>query len=378
MTTTTPPAFAQTTRLVARSLGLTPAALLESLRPARLADLPHIVELRRRHYGDKRPWDDTEYLQWRYKLGCIDSGMGELWVFFKDAELLGMVGAEDMVCRIGGQRYAGTRSMDILVDAGVRESGLGIWMNQAMFEKSDFTLAVGAGSESAGMLRRLFHALPPRMRGISYIDGSDLLHRRLGNNALVAVPITLGNAALRMWRATQSLQLARDIKIRAIEEFDATHIASAPEDADAVHIERSAAYMNYRLFQNPRARYEVAGAYLAGNYLGHIAWRIAKNSDEHAWCYVIDVQTFGSRRDDALFALLVHVEKLAAAAGCMYTSLALQSRSDWPVFKRAGFVARDFGTGGLIALQCRDPATLEVLGTARWSITDLSEDNDGY
>lgn len=53
----------RTARLVARSLGITPEALAEGLRPSVPADLPAVLALRRQVLADQLTWDDATYLR---------------------------------------------------------------------------------------------------------------------------------------------------------------------------------------------------------------------------------------------------------------------------------------------------------------------------
>ncbi|MEQ1517384.1 MAG: hypothetical protein ABL931_12945, partial [Usitatibacteraceae bacterium] len=154
------PSFESTTKLVARALGIEAEKLLMGVRVATLSDLSAIVAFRLRHIREQIRWDDTAYLKWRYGLGRDDFGLGDLWVFELGDRLLGIVGAEDMGCFHAGQHMTGTRTMDILIDESVRHTGLGIWLNQAMFRKGAFTLAVGANENSIGTVKRLFRLLP--------------------------------------------------------------------------------------------------------------------------------------------------------------------------------------------------------------------------
>ena len=267
-----PPAFETTTKLVARALGISAEALLTGLKKASLTDLSAVVEFRHNNFGEQIRWDDAAYLQWRYRLGRSECGLGDLWVLYVRSGLLGIIGAEDMVCVHAGRRWKGARTMDILVEESARQSGLGVWLNQAMFRVADFNLAIGANENSAGTVNRLFLALPARQEWVQPINIRHYVQRRFGRGTAATITITLGNLALRGWRRISAFASAKQIQMRPITRFDdSSTILTDPDRPDQVQVERSAALLNRRLFDNPRARYRVTGAYRADHCIGHIA-----------------------------------------------------------------------------------------------------------
>ena len=90
------PSLEQTTRLVARALGMAPQQLQANLRIATLPDLPAVLNLRSRILANKLDWDDSAYLTWRYRLGANSGGQGDLWVLERQGQLLAVVGTEDL------------------------------------------------------------------------------------------------------------------------------------------------------------------------------------------------------------------------------------------------------------------------------------------
>ena len=374
-----PPAFETTTKLVARALGTSAEALLTGLKKASHADLSAVVEFRHNNFGEQIRWDDAAYLQWRYRLGRSDCGLGDLWVLYGPNRLLGMIGAEDMVCWHAGHRWIGARTMDILVDESARQSGLGVWLNQAMFRGADFTLAIGANENSAGTVNRLFLPLPVRQECVQPINIRHYVQRRFGRGSAAVVAITLGNLALRGWRRISTLASTKQIQMRPITRFDdSSTILTDPGRPDQVQIERSATFLNRRLFDNPRARYAVTGAYRADRCIGHVAWRVATREDGQTWLHIIDWQIRGDDRDVTLRALLGFTGCQAENAACSFVMLTLQSQDQRSVFTRAGYWTRKGAGQKIVGIHANDPALLATLKAAHWSLTDLSEDIDGY
>lgn len=256
------PAFGQTTRLVARALGVAPAALAAGLRVVRDADLPRVLPLRRALVGPGAG-DDERYLRWRYRLGRSGvPALGELWLLELGGQLLALLGTEDVTLRAGERDLAVERPMDLQTAPAARESGLGIWMNQAAAARAGALLAIGCNAYSRGIVQRLFTPLAPLRLYTYVIDSRPFLAKAGLRGPAGALAAAGGNAALRLREAWFAARRRARFEVRPIERFDAADpLPDARPDGDALAFERSAAALNHRLFDNPRARYFVAGAY---------------------------------------------------------------------------------------------------------------------
>lgn len=370
------PTFENTTRLVARALGLGADVLLAGFRPAHEGDLDTIVEFRQRHSDEHVRPHDSDYLRWRYRLGRTDCGLGDLWVLRHETELLGIIGTEDMVCIYEGKRWVGVRTMDIMIDRRLQSSGLGVWLNQAVFRNRDFTIAVGGNKNSSGTVKRLFHALPPTRPFIQPINTSNYVSRKLRQNILAGLVSALANRVMHVWRTLGALSFGSNIEIRPITRF--TELPSASADAaNRVTIERSAAFLNYRLFDNPRTPYIAAAAYHMDKLVGYIACRIVMRGDDERWVHIVDWQTSVTAHNAALLALLAHVGREAEAARCSFVLLMQHEGDHLHVLRRAGFWGPRADSEKIIGLHADDADTLETLLKADWFLTDLCDDNDG-
>jgi hypothetical protein len=370
------PNFENTTRLVARALGLSADVLLAGFRPAHADDLNAVVEFRQRHSDEHMRPDDSDYLRWRYRFGRTDRGLGDLWVLHYETELLGIIGTEDMACSHGGKRWVGVRTMDIMVDKRLQSSGLGVWLNQAVFRNRDFTIAVGGNKNSSGTVKRLFHALPPTRQFIQPINTSSYVLRKLRQGILAALVSALANRAMHVWRTLGALSVGDNTEIRPITCFTEPLIART-DAVNRVIIERCAAFLNYRLFDNPRTPYLAVGAYRMGKLVGYIAWRIVTRGDGERWVHIVDWQTGDTARDDTLLVLLGYVGRKAEAAQCSFVLLVQHEGDHRRVLRRAGFWGPRVGSEKIIGLHAEDAATFETLSKADWFLTDLCDDNDG-
>jgi hypothetical protein len=370
------PTFENTTRLVARALGLSANVLLAGFRPAHEGDLDTIVEFRQRNSDELVRAHDSDYLRWRYRLGRTDGGLGDLWVLHHETEVLGIIGTEDMVCIHGSKRWMGVRTMDIMIDRHLQSSGLGVWLNQAVFRNRDFTIAVGGNKNSSGTVKRLFHALPPTRPFIQPINASSYISRKLRPSLLAALVSAFANRAMHVWRTLGALSFGSNIEIRPITCFTEPLIARA-DASNRVIVERSAAFLNYRLFDNPRTPYMVVGAYHMDKLVGYIAWRIVMRSDGERWAHIVDWQTGTTAHNAALLKLLAHVGREAETARCSFVLLMQHEGDHRHVLRRAGFWGPRADSEKIIGLHADDADTLETLLKADWFLTDLCDDNDG-
>jgi hypothetical protein len=373
------PSFDNTTKLVARALGVPPAELLATFRPAVLDDLPAVLSLRTLEFGPHIAWDDKAYLCWRYRLGRADCGLGELWVVNHNDELLGMIGTEDMVCMHAGRRLIGMRSMDILVDPRAKNSGLGVWLNQALFRRSAFTLVVGSNPNSIGIMKRLYRLLPPGRLYYRYVDFRRYLERRFGKGSVAWIGAHAGKLIMRSWQLLSQLRYSGTVAVQPIHRFDdsvSALLAKASMDGNEVVVDRSASYLNRRLFDNPRAQYRVWGAYREREWLGYIAWRIVHRDDGEIWMHIMDMVVDARHRISALGALLAFTSRQAELGRCSFIGVMLQDANSEGIFRRQGFL----GPKGdhVVTVHAENPSLLETLCQGRWNLTDLSFDRDGY
>lgn len=372
------PSFETTTKLVARSLGLPSGQLLASLRAAHCEDLPQIITLRREEFGDGIAWDDETYLEWRYRLGRQQPALGELWVTEVGGRIVGMIGVEDIELIHSGRSTRAARLMDLLVAPQVRGTGLGAWLNQAMFRTAPVTLSVGGNPNSMGTVKRLFQVLPPRVTCNCRLDFRPSLERRLGHNLAASVAGRVVNALFQSRRRLTASAVDRSFTVQPIAAFDPSLnglLARSAPQIDQVAIARSARQLNRRLLQNPRAQYVAHGAYRDGHLLGYIAWRSGQNEDGERWIYVIDWVAQARDRSAVLASLLGHVFREASQRQCSYVSVAVQDTGDIHLLHRHGFVPAS-RSQDRVAVHAEDPELQAALARAHWGLTGISTDID--
>lgn len=365
--------YTASTRLVARALGLSPAQLDGSLRPARMADLDAILAFRRRHIGATIAWDDAAYIPWRYRLGREGAGFGDLWLLQPHDEPLALLGLEDIVCQLDGTDVAGVRSMDLLARADLQGGGVGVWMNQAAFQRHAFVLAMGANQNSAGIVKRLYQPLTDRETRTHPIDLGPFVRRRTQSPLAAAAAAGMGNlafAALRTWR---HLAAAPGLRIEPVRRFDAA--VQAAQGAGQAVVRREPGYLNRRLLDNPRCTYRAAAAFVGQLCVGYLAWTMRTHGGEGSELLVADWQ---ASSEAVLGSLLSNAVVQARRDGCVCARVTLQDDTMRRAARRLGFVRFDSSSSAIAGVHAEDPALLARLTAARWSLTDISDDIDGF
>lgn len=360
-------------RLVARSLAVEPTALQLGLNPALLADLPDIMALRQEHLAIE--WDDNAYLRWRYRLGRTEAGFGDLWCLRVRGQVIAIIGVETLQAEADDVTLVGAQVMDLLVRPEAQESGLGIWLNQAMLARHDFTLAVGANQNSAGIVRRMFEPLTPRMTFTHPLDMGPFVRRRWPQVAALPLAVRAANGGLALRRLALRRHLPRGLALEGAEGLDPATAIPAMKDPAGVHLRRDAGYLEQRLLHNPRRRLVLRVARRDGAVAGLVAWSMEVDDRGRPELHVID---WHHDREDTLLALLHDAIREAAAQRCSCVRILLQDSALQRVAARAGFMPSHHDEGRLCGVQSRDSALATRLAKACWSLTDASDDSDAY
>jgi hypothetical protein len=371
------PSLAQTTRLVARALGLSAEDLVASFRPAVWADLPAILALRIRVIGDDILWDDQAYMAWRYRLGRSEAGGGECWVLMRDGELLGMVGTQDMLLHGGGQSCPALSLMDILIKPELESVGLGVWLNLFIQEQTSATLAIGANANSIGMVSRLFDALPNRRSYVHPVKFGHFLRKRL---AVPGLPKLIAPGLEAMMRLGRALLLApwwpSAIQVKPLSRLDdALHDLNAQLRNDpVVHAERPPAQLNWRLFDTPRGATQVWGAWSKGRLVGYTATQLTPLGDGRQALTVLDLAVPLPSGRLALRALLWRMLEEAWRQQAEYVSITSYRHDVERELRRAGFRQQPHPFE-IVGWTCRDERFKTLVAACPdWTLSEVHTD----
>lgn len=372
------PSFERTSSLVARGLGVAPTELLANFRAAGPGDLAAIVALRARKQAG---CDDTSYLSWRYGLGATRRAYARFRILIHKGEVIAGIGAEEFTLQSPMGPIAAACPMDILSVPQYRSLGLGPWLNQALFQQYPLVVALGANSNSIGLVSRLYSLLPGRRDFEFPLDLSTFLRKRVRNSLLYALISPLAMVAVRTRGAWITRRFPRHrTQIKQIERFDAALDAALARDTrtDEVSIARSADYLNWRYCENPRTAYRILQIEQAGGEIsGYVVYRYAAPANEARHVEIADWWLASSASADTLSALI--------------GALLADTHQFWPAFvaagalgealhdqlRRAGFIGRG-GEHNATGFHCRAPEMLPAIqATQLWRLTDLGDDTDG-
>ena len=148
---------------------------------------------------------------------------------------------------------------------------------------------------------------------------------------------------------------------------------SAPGE---VTFERTAATMNWRLFQNPRARYEVVGAYDGGTLVGYIASQETRRRDALREVGIVDWLVDASHPRVFEFLVLDVLKRAARADIDLVHATPLLARSG-PTLRRLGFRAQK-RPYNVVGVRVAEPALRpRLLDGAAWYLNEANTDRDG-
>jgi hypothetical protein len=368
--------FPVVTKLVARTLGVTPEALRDSFRLAVEDDLTAILTLRRVAFGSNLTWDDERYLRWRYAFdGC--EAFGQMFVVKLDHRVVGMIGAECVRLVHGGRSENSMSLMDVLVDSSLEDAGLGVWLNMAVFERCALIFEIGANQNSLGTIDRLYHRLPNRTCYSYPLTLSSYLERRLRVNWLAmafAIPL---NAALQLARVFAFPSPSSRWQFRDVQRFDAAveSVFDARANA-AICVERSARWLNWRLFDNPRSTCEVIGAYDGDRLDGYIAFhRRGAGSKAHT-IDIVDWLVVRQQGRNLVRRLVSEVVRRAVASKAEFVRATMLAEPEGRILRKLGFVqqSNEYLTA---AVRVQDKsAYAHLFDGSGWFLTDANTDTD--
>ena len=257
-----------------RSLGLEQDELLRSYRPARLSEVDAILELRRLVNGTMW-WDDEPFVRWRYFSRRMENGTGSYWVFAPNGEILGGCGLEPVDLVIDGECAAAVRALDIMVRPELDGRGLGAFMNLALFRHFPIVLVTGSNEKSHQLLCRMFQHTLDLQLWKTVIESHVVLEERPGFRRLAHMLAPGIDLMLRIARTRRRTSLPRGTTIRELMAFDSTvtDLSRCCERKGRVFVRRSAEYLNWRFFQNPRCIYRAFGAFTDRRLDGYVVAR---------------------------------------------------------------------------------------------------------
>jgi len=368
----------KTERFVSRALGCTPEALGASLRPARVDELAGVLELRRQVIGAELVWDDEAYLCWRYQFGLHGEALATCWVCTLGDRLLGMIGVEQVRLIAGDQASDAHVTMDIMVCPELAGVGLGVWINQAIYQRLGCVLAVGSNPKSRGVIARAFEPLPDRRSYTHPLHFGHFMAKRLSQGWLASASSRLAAGAMILFRVVALRLASASTQVVRAEQLggEVTDLLSRAQRVGRVEVLRTKEGLARRLLHNPRSTSEVWLAHRAGRTVGLMAVRRTRLDAQRHALQIMDVVLDPAQEETALRALLARVTARGFRNGAEYVSVTLYDPDLEARFARLLFRQQHhpFET---MAWSCPDGAFKDaIMARTSWSLMDIHTDRD--
>lgn len=350
--------------------------------PAQVRHLPSIIDVRRRSIGGREPdWDVERYLRWRYDFEGRPDSHGRLMIVVRRDKVLGMIGAEIVRLARRTETLDALSLMDIMVDPELDgAAGLGAWLNMAIFAENPVVFEIGANQNSLGLITHLYHRLPNRKEYVAPLALKKYLSKRMRPNAWASVLAAPIDATLKLWRAMATHRIPSSWSLRDLTWFDPSVEALFARRwaTDEIMYERSSQYLNWRLFENPRAKYSVLAAFEASDMVAYIAYQVGHRSDGMKVIRLVDwlIDTrYGFR---GLSRLMQEIIRRALADGIDLVSVTtLHARTERSLW-RLGFVSRPTSEFATVGVRCSKPVVWSsLLDGSAWYLTEVNTDLDG-
>jgi hypothetical protein len=369
-------------RPLARALGLDASRLPACLVAAGEDDLVEVLRVRRAVIGDEIRWDDAAYLRWRYVLdGAGPEGLEagnrarRLWLFKRDAEVLGCLGAEPVDLATPRGIRPALRFMDLMAAPKVNGIGIGAWLNLMLLRATEVGISVGGSDQSIGMIGRLFRRLHDRKLWSIPVATAPFLADRWPSvrwPRLASRVLDAGLAAhRRLVRAACGLRI--DLEEGAAPDPETERLAETMASAGMTLAMRSEAGWRWRFQEGPRATYRFLAARRGGRLAAALVVRQgAAVADLVDWVW--DAGIPEALADRLLLALFSSATERAAARGVSRVRAMTYDPVGERVCRRLGMVRRPGRMA--FAIRARDPSLERELVRARWFVTFGDSDGD--
>jgi len=260
---------------VAQAVGVSASELDRGFRPATDADVPGILALRLAVSG-KVWWDDPSFVSWRYFGRKAPDGSTPYWVCERHGEIIGACGLEPVVLVVDGEPIQAVRTLDIMVRPDYDGRGLGAFMNLALFRHFPVTIVTGSNEASHLLLTRMFHHTLDLVFWKHLIGAREFIESTLHLGPLSGLLAAPADAVLAIARRGRRIQVPSGTEVREVSRFDSqvTELAIRHEQPGRVIVRRSADYLNWRFFENPRCAYRAFGTFKDGRMTGYIVTRL--------------------------------------------------------------------------------------------------------
>lgn len=358
---------------LAKSLGIEVAALSQCFVRATEADLDEIMMLRTTLYAGDTPWDDRQYLKWRYRFEQDSENC--LWVFRLTEKLVACIGVEKVVVHAGDATYDAYKLMDILVDPELDGKGLGAWMNLRLMQHYPLLIAVGANEKSRSLVTRLFKPLPALDVYKLPVKSARLLKKNL------IVPVLPNLLALPL---DAYFWLRRKAQWYSTDDITVKQLKAIPEEVSAfiagrkssIAVTRSVSYLDWRYLQNPRVRFDVLGVYRGDKLIGlSVSHRYFSAVAQYPESVIFDWLVLESSGNTNEKIVLQQTAAHQVVNGAVTVTVPVHCKQCSASLLQSGFLLRDTSTSFFVHASDQD-VLRSLTENQAWFITEGDFDID--
>jgi hypothetical protein len=377
-----PPNLERLARPLARLLRVPEERLPGCLVAAAEADLASVLRLRRDVIGAALEWDDEAYLRWRY---VLDGGgvaaledrrpASRLWLFKRDDEVLGCLGAENVELATPRGAEPALRFMDLMVAPRMNGLGIGAWLNLMLLRHVQVGISVGGSDQSIDMIGRLFRRLPDRKVWSLPLRSGPLLASRWPSTRRLpvvsqAIDLLLAGSR-RLARLAQGLRVELSQQPRPDRSMRA--LGDSMVEAGMTMVRRTEEGWCWRYLENPRRSYEFHTARRRGKVAAVL---VVRQSGEVAdlvdWLWDAAQPDWMVHR--LLLTLFADSIEGAVRRGASRARAMTYDRVSETVCRRLGMFRRPGRNA--YAIRAHAPSREAELASARWFVTFGDSDGD--
>jgi hypothetical protein len=372
--------YDKVTRVIAKSLKMTPESLRDSFAPATLDELPSILQFRQEFSHANLRWDDKDYLIWRYDFSPVTSlqqdKSNRLWRVKIDNEIIGIIGLDYAEFLFRGEIKALHNPLDLLVRADMDGLGFGVWMSLVLEQHYSFLFAMGATRHSHSIVKKLFHPMPDMGAWKLLLDTRQFIAKKIKNSLLQWFLSRSLNLYLRINLFFKKSGHHTECEIKPLTDFapfdkDLHQLHADYQGLNVLMRHRDARFLNWRFINNPRRHYSVMAAFVDGQLKAYAVYHFnQKNYLE------IDDLFSAASNQGYLASLLYALIELACEKNSVLISFVAHANLWQSTLKKSGFKWRD--DGHLFSVFINDSSQDQFKAIELWLLTSADTHSEGF
>jgi hypothetical protein len=372
--------YDKVTRVIAKSLNMTPESLRDSFAPASLDELPAILQFRQQFSHANLRWKDEDYLIWRYDFSPAtsiqDDKKNRLWRVKINNDIIGIIGLDYAEFLFRGEIKPIRNPLDLLVRADMDGLGFGVWMSLLLEQLYPFLFAMGATRHSQSIVKKLFHPMPDMGAWKLLLDTRQFVAKRINNSFLQLLLSKSLNLYLRINLFFKKLGSNTHCEIKSLTDFfpfdtDLQRLNGSYQDLDLLMRHRNAEFLNWRFIQNPRRHYSVAAAFTDGQLKAYAVYHFNQKN-------YLEIDDLFASANDHRYLINILFELIALAREKNSGLISFVAHADlWQsTLKKSGFKWRD--DGHLFSIFINDSSLDQFKSIGRWLLTSADTHSEGF